>query len=351
MHPVLAPGRRRLWRDSTRLQLGRSGKAAVVLCGLTGQDRGVLQLLDGTRSRAQVLEQVRAQLPDGAPGDRAAAAERAELLLSRLDDAGLLGDAGAEIASLTGVSRPERERRGPDLVALCLTHGPRAAAAMSRRARAAVVVDGAGRVGAALAALLVTAGVGTVDVRDAGAVMPVDTGPGGLRPGEVGRPRELAARDLLHELAPSAALTCRRPDLVVLTGPQDRWPDPGLMAQDGLAHLVARVEDLVGVVGPLVLPGSTACLHCLDLTRSDLDPDWPALAVQLQRAASGPEPCDGVLAAAVAAQAALQVLDLVDGRAPAAVGGTLELATPGWRWRRRSWPVHPDCGCAWDQAA
>ena len=49
----------------------------------------------------------------------------------------------------------------------------------------------------------------------------------------------------------------------------------------------------------------------------------------------------------VAAQAAMQVLALVDGTVdPAAAGGTLELALPDWRWRRRSWRLHPQCGCA-----
>ena len=49
----------------------------------------------------------------------------------------------------------------------------------------------------------------------------------------------------------------------------------------------------------------------------------------------------------VAAQAALQVLLLIDGTAhPVSIGGTLELALPDWRWRRRSWPLHPACGCS-----
>jgi hypothetical protein len=58
-------------------------------------------------------------------------------------------------------------------------------------------------------------------------------------------------------------------------------------------------------------------------------------------------PCDGPLAVAVAAQAALQALALLDGASPATAGGTLELTLPDWRWRRRSWSPHPACGCAW----
>ena len=42
----------------------------------------------------------------------------------------------------------------------------------------------------------------------------------------------------------------------------------------------------------------------------------------------------------------MQVLAMVDATTePAALGGTLEMALPDWRWRRRSWPLHRDCGC------
>jgi hypothetical protein len=111
---------------------------------------------------------------------------------------------------------------------------------------------------------------------------------------------------------------------------------------------VAEVRGAVGVVGPLVQPGRSACLRCLDLARADRDPGWPALATQLAMPTPGVAPCDAALALAVAAQTALQALTLLDGGAlPGAVGGTLELALPDWRWRRRSWQLHPDCDCGW----
>jgi hypothetical protein len=44
----------------------------------------------------------------------------------------------------------------------------------------------------------------------------------------------------------------------------------------------------------------------------------------------------------------LQALAFLDGGAlPATAGGTLELVLPDWRWRRRSWQLHPDCECGW----
>jgi bacteriocin biosynthesis cyclodehydratase domain-containing protein len=105
----------------------------------------------------------------------------------------------------------------------------------------------------------------------------------------------------------------------------------------------------VGVVGPLVLPGRSACLRCLDLARAERDPAWPLILAQLASpdSGAGAGTCDAVLATAVAALATAQALTFVDtGRPAAAVSdATLELAVPDWQWRRRSWPPHPRCSC------
>jgi hypothetical protein len=53
-----------------------------------------------------------------------------------------------------------------------------------------------------------------------------------------------------------------------------------------------------------------------------------------------------VLGSLAAALAAGQVLDHLDGlNAPATLGGTLEWEAGSPAPRRRSWPVHPACGC------
>ncbi|MDP9240824.1 MAG: TOMM precursor leader peptide-binding protein, partial [Actinomycetota bacterium] len=102
-----------------------------------------------------------------------------------------------------------------------------------------------------------------------------------------------------------------------------------------------------GVVGPLVSPGRSSCLRCADLHRRDRDPVWPAIASQLPKAHGGHiEPHDTALAAAVVGLAALQALAHLDGGSAAqTTDGTLELALPDCRVRRRTWPPHPDCGC------
>src|SRR5260221_12225131 len=117
--------------------------------------------------------------------------------------------------------------------------------------------------------------------------------------------------------------------------------------QDQLAHLVASAREAIGIVGRLVRPGRTACLSCVDLSRTDRDPAWPLILAQLAGRPPSPLACDAPLAAAVAAQAASQALAFIDSAssAGAVANATLELVLPGWQWRRRTWPPHPGCTC------
>jgi hypothetical protein len=171
-----------------------------------------------------------------------------------------------------------------------------------------------------------------------------------------GLPRDRAAANAISRAAPEANTSPapdRSPDLTILTSCAGAGGEPARLLRAHLAHLAAGIRETTGVVGPLVVPGATACLRCLELTRSERDPCWPQLAAQLagRREQSG-DPCDVVLAAAVAAQAAAQALAYLDSAVsdlppPATRNGTLELACPDWRWRRRSWSPHPSCGCSW----
>jgi bacteriocin biosynthesis cyclodehydratase domain-containing protein len=219
------------------------------------------------------------------------------------------------------------------------------------RQAAAVVVHGGGRVGATLAALLGAAGVGHVHVVDRGPVRAGDLAPGGLAVGDVHRARATAAADAVRRGAPEVQTgqlaSYRRPDVVVIatTRPVDTELAAALHGA-GLTHLVVGVRETTAVVGPLVAPGWTTCLRCTDLHRADRDPAWPLLAAQLTAPRPGaPEPCDVALATLAAALGALQCLAQLDGEPVACHGGTLELALPGWRVRRRSWPPHPRCAC------
>ncbi|WP_171074695.1 ThiF family adenylyltransferase [Nonomuraea basaltis] len=136
-----------------------------------------------------------------------------------------------------------------------------------------------------------------------------------------------------------------RPDLVVLApvGPLN-----GVLVNEltslGIPHLLVSAFEGHGAVGPLVVPGETACLHCLDLTRRDNDPAWPIVTARLGGYPPGEIACDTTLATLVAAEATGHALAHLDGKEPTVTNGTMDV-TPDWRWKRRSWSVHPQCRC------
>ena len=216
-----------------------------------------------------------------------------------------------------------------------------------RRRHSTVLVEGSGLLAAGVVTGLVQGGAGVVHLRATGTVGTADLGTG-LVDADLGRDRVEALADVARRLRPGAAVgpppERSLPDLVVLADAQ--VPDPALVARlhlDGVAHLPVRLRDGTGVVGPLVLPGRTPCLRCLDAQRERREPGWAGVAAQLVgRPGRGAPAC----AAATAALGAAQALALLDGGdAPAALGAVLELDPVRGALRRRSWAAHPGCPC------
>lgn len=320
-----------VWRDRDTLQIGIDSRRAVALTGMAGA-AWVIGLLDGSRDRAQVVQTA---------ADHGIPAETTERVLALLATAGALDDFPA--GTLRLLSPPLRARLATELAAASLAHrdGDGGARTLARRLTAQVRIHGAGTVGNGIASLLTSSGIGQVTSADPPEhpqkSQSTPDGPGTLRPGVpqagIGGP---------GKAPPSAAL----PDLAILVGRHLLELRASLM-RDQVPHLAVSADEAIGVVGPLVIPGRTACLRCLDLTRAERDPAWPLILAQLEGREPNPCACDAPLAAAVAAQAAAQVLAFID-RAVAAdpvANGTLELVLPGWQWRRRTWPRHPGCSC------
>ncbi len=136
-----------------------------------------------------------------------------------------------------------------------------------------------------------------------------------------------------------------RPDLVILApvAPFDRVLVNELLELN-IPHLLVAAFEGHGTVGPLVLPGRTACLHCIDLTHRDHDPHWGLVTALLGGYPPGEIACDAALSSAVAGTVVGHALAFLDGREPVVTNGTMEV-TPEWRWRRRSWKRHPQCRC------
>jgi hypothetical protein len=314
VRPLLKPALRRLWRDPATLQLGIDPAYAVVLGGVDLADASLLDLIDGTRDVAELSAE--AQRRGHEP-------ERVDRLMKALGDAAALDDAPA-------TPRPVDARRAPDLLSLSLLHRApgEAARVMTARERASVEVLGAGRVGASVAMLLAAAGIGNLDLSDNGPVRQADFAPAGIR--SLGS-RQASRADAARALLASAAASPRggsRSDSTVVIAPTGSIVPPEWLGQvRHRPHLPVVIRETTAVIGPLVLPGQTPCLRCVELTRGDRDPAWPVLAAQLIGEPHGVEPCDVGLASAAASIVALHVLAWLDrgiAAPPPSVGGVVE---------------------------
>ncbi|MER7538650.1 TOMM precursor leader peptide-binding protein [Streptomyces sp. NPDC097704] len=369
MHPMVKPALRRAWRSLRCVQFGVAPAHAVVLDPVDPATGAVLGLLDGTRGTALLRAEARALgLPDG----------RLEALLGRLESAGLLTDAATgrpgRAGPAAGAVDVALDPLRADLASLSVVHPEpdRATRTLAARRALRVQVRGAGRVGTTVAALLAAAGVGSVEVLDAGRVEPWETSPGGLPAESVGERRATAARRLVGRWTREAGRPGRPGgtrgrrersgsgedrggpglSLVVVT-PRDGLgayvPDPvpaEPWVSTGTPHLYAGVLEATGVVGPLVLPGGTACARCLQEERTDRDPVTPRLLAQWRSGAPHPLPaCDLGLATAVAGLAAAHALAFLDGDLPASTGTRWEASLPLLEWRAERLRPHPACPC------
>ncbi|MGY1497716.1 TOMM precursor leader peptide-binding protein [Streptomyces sp. QTS52] len=346
------------WRDLNTVQFGMTPAHAMTLGPMDTATGSFLSLLDGTRGLPRLHDEGhRMDLP----------AAHVDGLVERLSEAGLLDDAtggGPAVETLRG-KKKVLERLGPDLASLSLIarEPGEAMARLAARRSLRVQVRGAGRVGAVVASLLAGAGVGHVDVRDGGVVEPWDVAPGGLTVDSVGERRDESARRAARRAAPDRPprrTAVQSPSgehdpglSLVILAPRDdlavHAPDPVAaepLVTSGTPHLYAGVVEGTGIVGPLVLPGETACAGCLDRWRVDRDPVWPRLVAQWRSARPRQvRACDLALATTVAGLTASHALAFLDGRTPSTAGARWEVSVPGLDWHARPVWAHPACPC------
>jgi hypothetical protein len=88
-------------------------------------------------------------------------------------------------------------------------------------------------------------------------------------------------------------------------------------------------------VGPVVIPGETACIRCVELAHIDGDPSWSAVAPQMWRRTAA---ADSVNLAIHAAAESLSMFPM---------GGGYSVRIDGVTFNRAVSPhaLHPNCGC------
>jgi hypothetical protein len=309
MHPILVPGTHPLRRSAGELQVGLDPDRAVVLPD-SPEVRICLRLL------GEAADQSRYDAPAAA-------------VLAALSAHGLVVDADGLTGSPASPSAT---------AALAVRAGARTAAALRQRAdlRVAIAATGhpvAQELADELRALLTSLGVPTRAHT---------------------RPRRRGTRMVQPP----------RPGLLVLVAvgePRRELPDE--LVRDDVAHLLVRFGEGAGTLGPLVVPGRTACLRCIDAHLTDTDPAWPLL-VEQQASAAGrgrrdgmAEPLDPTLVRLVLGWTAREVTDHAERRTPATWSSTLRVGDPAIETgesgepvpepvaRSTGWLRHPECGC------
>jgi bacteriocin biosynthesis cyclodehydratase domain-containing protein len=116
----------------------------------------------------------------------------------------------------------------------------------------------------------------------------------------------------------------------------------GLWLRRDVTHLPVVYGDRSIAIGPLVVPGVTACLYCLQRHATDADPAWAAIASQLWGRRS---PADTeLMASEAAAIVAREVLARLGGDRAGRSRQLVIDAASGARSSREV-DVHPECGC------
>ncbi|HET7414537.1 MAG TPA: ThiF family adenylyltransferase [Arthrobacter sp.] len=333
-------------RSEHCVQIG-VGEQSIVLDGLTAPDKRLLfQLVEGSGMSSSSLANECGLLP-----------ARAQYLLELLDPVLIrTADHGTVLSGLRA------DRLGPDVEQWSAAYEQNAVPMMERRSRAAVRVVGLGRTGSVISQGLAAAGIGTLLLEDRHRVRASDVGVGSYRLCDIGMARTAAVRRQIHHVDPTiqahpigvsnaaGAKSSFTLDLVISisTDITDDTLQAELMHREH-AHLPVVLRDRDVLIGPLVVPGQTACIECVDRHRADQDPQWLNICRTMRsraaaKDATGPE--ESALALSAAGPAVLQSLLLIDGvNQPSGWSTVVQLRAADGSISTRSYQPHPDCGC------
>jgi bacteriocin biosynthesis cyclodehydratase domain-containing protein len=354
VRPILRPGLRVLRRDAETVQIGAGADASLVIEDCL-ELQAVLGALDGVRDEADVVAVARS---------RHVNARTAASTLAALQDLGVIADADDLFEAARRLPTSPRHIALGDVGAVAAgSPGISPSQVIRRRRRARIDLIGLGALGTQLAWLLAVSGVGVLNLIDSTPVPPAPVA-GRLTSGTPKTTRQSWVGDTLVAAIPWTTVGVGRqpdkPDLAIVTPDTHAGPsrvDPveiDALTRAGATHLVLTVHGSHVQVGPLVIPGQSPCLRCLDLTSADNDPAWPLLVHQLsappREGTTGWPAVDPVLVAMAAAHAAGQALRFIHGLPASTAYEVIQFNDEG---RQSALPsrAHPGCGCGWDRPA
>jgi hypothetical protein len=154
------------------------------------------------------------------------------------------------------------------------------------------------------------------------------------------------AGELLSSCGLTTSLAGVRPtvSLLIVDGELPRSRTDVLVRDDRPHLLVTLLADRARL-GPFVVPGSTACLRCIDAHLAENDPRRSLILEQLEGTTT-PGPVDPALAEAAVALAVRELVTYAEGDRPTTWSATLTLGADLGQ-PPRTWSRHPHCGCSW----
>lgn len=220
-------------------------------------------------------------------------------------------------------------------------------AIVARRAIFKILIFGSGRVAIALLGALHAAGfdsIGLINRTPRGSsrhlVQGEDLAGGFFRKSEILHRKDVLLKERSGWLDEISSKKIDRPNLIVSVGApsfdaQQRW------MSETTVHLIIDYENSAEVrVGPLVLPGQSACLNCLEISQMEAGLDLPERPVTpVAELASG-------LALHIAGIVTLDICNYADHGSSHFLGSTLEIGSSQFlsgKWRGLS--TNPRCGC------
>jgi hypothetical protein len=346
MRPQIHPYVPIVWRDADTLQIGIPPAPSSLVVDADVDLFQFIQRLDGRLTTEQLLT-----LPN------CPTQIHLNQIFDALAHAHALIDADSNYPLAPRISQEFRERTIWQTLAQDLAHPScdSGAKAVAARADSYVLVHGANQLAFAITHLLATAGIGRL-VIDQPEHLGVKVTPDsiiGLGPGwpQLGQPALLATRDLAKRFGAEVTRPkgLANPDFEVFTS----WPDVferDRVNAEQIAHMVVTTEGCSATAGPLVVPGVSACLRCVELGQQIHDPAWGHTHLQSQaRRSSRETPCDNLLTSWAAVMAAMSTVAYLeanpDGALGLLVGQRLFATAPGPQISAEAVALQPSCGC------
>lgn len=340
------PNQQAIWRTPFEMQVGL-GPGSVVLPNLTNaQERMIAALYKGIAD--QQLPLVTKQL--GLTG------QETKDLLGSLDQV-LLNDSPAT-ATKQKLSEDFVAGAFAEIIRASLLHSVDGQAVLLSRSQRSIHLDHLGSAGLQMALGLAAAGVGQIISHDENKVEKADLGPTGFPSQLIGHSRIDALRSLLAA-SPNQTLVStgkklqanklQKIDCAVLISQQ--VIDPRRYAtwiNRDIPHVAVTYTADEVWVSPMIIPGQSACLFCLEKMRTDANPIWPVIATQLLTSNKRFDDVSSQLfSAGIVVQKILSRVDKVSGFDLAEEnlsGFSLDLKSG--LIKELKWPKHEACHCS-----